>query len=69
MKAERMRHSLFRGIEKHGNLSLDVGLPKDEFDIRTVLRSLTQHAFNQLSKLSVIPTRHLWQLMTKQENI
>lgn len=60
-------HLLFSGVEKHGNLSLDVGLPEDEFDIRPVFRFLTQHIFNQLSQLGVIPTGHLWQLMRIQE--
>lgn len=63
-------HLLFSGLKEHGNLSFDVGLPEDKFDIRSVFRSLAQHALDQFSQLWIILTGHLWQLMRKpEENI
>lgn len=60
-------HLLFSCLKEHGDLSFDVGLPEDKFDIRSVFRSLTQHALDQLSQLGIIPTGHLWQLMRKRK--
>lgn len=48
-------------------MSFYVGLAEDEFDIRPVFRSLRQHALDQISKLWIIPTGHLWQLFSEPE--
>lgn len=60
-------HLLFSCLKEHGDLSFDVGLPQDKFDIRSVFGSLTQHALDQLSQLGIIPAGHLWQLMRNPE--
>lgn len=59
------RHLLFSCFKEHGDLSFDVGLPEDKFDIRPVFRSLTQHALDQFSQLGIIFIGHLWQLVRK----
>lgn len=60
-------HLLFSGLEEHSNLSFDVRLPEDEFDIRPDFRFFRQHALDQFSQLGIILTGHLWQLMRKPE--
>lgn len=62
-------HILFSGLKEHGNLSFDVRLPEDKFDIRPVFGSLTQHALDQFSQLGIVPTGHLWQLVRKTKKL